>query len=47
MINHLAYEKAIILNKNHKQKYMQDDIIQENYTYVFTSLEIVFQKKGF
>lgn len=45
IINHLLNEKAIILNRENNQKLIQDDITQENYINVFTSLEITLSKK--
>lgn len=45
IINHLPNEKAIILNRENNQKLIQDDITQENYIHVFTSLEITLSKK--
>lgn len=45
MINHLPNEKAIVLNDENNQKYLQDNIARWNYTHVSTSPEIALSKK--
>lgn len=45
IIYYLPYEKTIIFNKETNSKYIQDNIIQENYIYIFVNSKVGFSKK--
>lgn len=45
MINQLPNKKTLILNSKNNHKHIHKQAIMEGYTYIFTSLEIVFFKK--